>query len=76
MHWSERLPACFADFKFAKEETERELAKTAMREAADDGITKEEFKKEVLWYLYESDVQMMKDRMDIAVKAIDKLWKD
>lgn len=47
-----------------------------MREAADDGITKEEFKKEVLWYLYESGVQMMKDRMDIAVRAIDKLWKD
>ena len=52
MHWTERLPVCFADLKFAKEDSEKEMAKSVIQAAKDDDLLKEDFKKELLWFLY------------------------
>jgi hypothetical protein len=75
--WTDKLGPCFADYKFGKEKSERDHAKDVMREAADDGMNKEQFQKEILWYLYHEglDDSMLAGRMRLAMNAIDKMWK-
>jgi hypothetical protein len=78
MAWRDRIAGCFgvADAKFALHPADEDRARDAIREAKADGATRDDFEKELLWYVY----QRVRHHngfwklVDSQKKTLDHIW--
>lgn len=72
------LPGCFSivNQAFAFHSSEKEQARKTIKEAKEAGVTKEEFQKEFLWYLWKQDLHesTIKAHITKQLKRLDKMW--
>ena len=78
MTWEDMIPSCFGatDGIFASHPSDEQQAKDAIAMAQKVGATRDDFEKEMLWYLYKN-VKHRETFLELAdnqVKKLDKMW--
>ena len=79
MDWRDRVPACFGeqDLIFASHPTDEERAKKAIREAKAAGASRDDFEKEMVWYIYKNVTAdgFLQEHTKEQVRRLHKMWR-
>ena len=79
MTWREHIPGAFGfgTAPFAVHRSDQDLAKAAIRAAKAEGVTREEFAREIGSYArkYISSEGVLRERLRQDSATLDKLWK-
>jgi hypothetical protein len=79
MTWREQIAGAFGfgTAPFAAHRSDQDLAREAIRTAKTEGVTREEFAREIALYAkkYISSESVLRERLRQDSEALDKLWK-
>jgi hypothetical protein len=79
MLWQDRISGCFGDQDaiFAGHPMDKQRAKEAIKEAKANGASRDDFEKEMVWYIYKhvKAPGMLQPHITEQIKRLHKLWK-
>ena len=78
MTWEDMIPSCFGatDGIFASHQSDEAQVKDAIALAQKAGATRDDFEKEMLWYVYKNvkHRESFWELVDNQVKNLEKMW--